>query len=903
LNRGAGSPSSYYPVMSLGFLISTASALAGISSLLPTWTVDWHGRGVERSNDYFQFLKIPLGSDHLVVGSFGTTEVSSGFANYSSFERRTTDNSDFIYFGKIADEICLDGFSASNSCLTTGSSYLYEIQISHASKQFSLRPLVSQLPSTGPLSLILGMNLSSSSIFLSNGIFASNESDEVIQGRFYTSSNVTYEFSTNLFSSARGLEEAAALLPSAVNCQSLQELIFNQDNGFEISFNMISDYLNRFSSDSLPFWLDYCQITLPTLFLRGIVMRNLPAGRNDYYHQIESICNVKDISFISKNPLLTENNFYSKNFPFHCIEDFLTLILFDQQYHIFGTSNSSGKIFNDDYKLKYFYHAKNSKSLQERIVSFHELLYLFRGLKDVLPAYSEIGANFNLSLSTVTFSLQDISPVFVKYDSSQSSNGDLPLVKERYPLKGHFPDKKRMEIIRKNIEYRKEWEMTIKMIDNNPVSMLAEGDVYVLVFVSFFHLAIAEKEIFRWKTSCVSAVCHVVIKYLIIPIYSFEENQIFTRYQQLENCLHDEVHSKEDCESVLKDKRQIMDEYFSSKPAIRTVFLETKMFLKEIYSQSHIIVLLQGLEMIYSFIPPSSVSDPVQESLANHSLSTYCQLPNANFFSPFKAVDSARYYCLSSEITVATAVPLIPSTAAVRNLKDHETKKETINIYGIICKIKTLMMFFNYMQNNYQLKQASESEFNRAMTSALIDWMELNPVAVSLDLQRRIFNPLEGMKQIKLSANSHRFLSVQKDEYSGNDLVHQLFLNDLLSPLSSHSVYDPTTFRYLRNSSVDVVYEIPFQLFFDEFISTSSELFLPSQFGDLFPRFLESLPENILTFHEKEDHRFYLASLSAEVTERNDNKRCRISFESFAQVRHPSFQFCPTFLSFSFSFT
>jgi hypothetical protein len=897
--------------MSLGFLISTASALAGLRSLLPTWTADWHGRGVERGNDYFQFLKIPVGNDHLVLGSFGTKDVSSGFANYTSFERRTTDNSDFIYFGKTADEICLDGFSASNSCLVTGSSYLYEIQISHASKQFSLRPLVSQLPNTGPLSLILGMNISSSSVFLSNGIFASNESDEVIQGRFYTSSNVTYEFSTKIFSFTSGVEDAAALFPNAVNCQSLQELIFNQDNDLEISFNMISDYLNRFSSDSLPFWLDYCQITLPTLFLRGIVMRNSPV-ENDYYHQIESICNVKDISFISKNPLLTENNFYSKHFPLHCIEDFLTLILFDQQYHRFGTSNnsSSGKVFShDDYKLKYFYQTKNSKSIQERIVSFHELLYLFRGLKDLLPAYNEIGTKFNQSLSTVTFSLQDISPAFVKYDSSQSPNSDLPLAKERYPVKTHYSDKKRMEIIRKNIEFRKEWEMTIKMIANNPVSMLAEGDVYVLVFVSFFHLAIAEKEIFRWKTSCASALCHVVIKYLILPIYSFEENQVFTRYQQLENCLQDGIHSMDDCESVLKDKTQIMDAYFSSKPTLRTVFLETKTFLKEIYSQSHIIVLLQGLEMIYSFVPPSSVSDPVQESESLADPSTYCQLTDANFFSPFKAVDSARYYCLSSEITVATAVSFAPSTfpsSAVRkpsssrsSAKDHKTKKETINIYGIICKIKTLMMFFNYMENNYQLKQASESDFKRAMTLALIDWNELNPVAVSLDLQRRIFNPLEGMKQITLAANRHRFLSVRKEDYSGNDLVHQLFLSDLISPLSSHAVYDPTTFRYLRNYSVDVIYEIPFQLFFDEFISTPSELFSPSQFEDLFPRFLESLPENILTFHEKDGHRAYLASLSAELAEKNDNKRCRISFESFAQVRYPNCQFCPFLSRFS----
>jgi hypothetical protein len=706
----------------------------------------------------------------------GVDDVEQEFIDYS--ENYSCENEEFQYFlfGKIKGMKSFSPFSLcgeDNLINTGGYLFLFSHNIHRDLFSFQLLPENNELDYI-PNIMSMGLDLSCLSFFVSSHRLFDSKKD-IIQGTFLISNQVKYQFSASFFLNQGqyldGYLDPSLDITSSSRCDDLRSFFVSSSSNslHEIVFAVVSDRPNRYSIDMLPYWLHYCGLSTPSsssvkstlpesslsvVHIREIIMRSIPENssslywNDNYWYNIDNICNVKDISFFSKNQDLIEDNHYSKNIDLHCIEDFLNLLLYDKQYYYTQSLKEEvSSLIKEQFIFKFPFVLHSSLLLQDKINVFHELLTILRAMVHV-RSESKVA----LFIDQIPFSpTKEVNPF--------AAAGNPEVQFESFPG---------------TLEVSSYWKSMIQQFDNSPLMVLSDAELYVVIFVSFFHVDIAEEEIQNWKAGCVEGLCHLIVKYLLIPVYSSTDMDLYRAYfnQRKSRFVEEEYCSDPE------NRRAVVDDYFNAKPLFSSVLLELSRFLVEIYSKNNLIVVLNGLKSIYSFVAPSF--DPEVFVGADQE---YCSLKNARFFPPHLRYTEVRYFCLSSDIVVS---PFLPNAERVDKS------------FGFVGKTRSLLLLVNHLQEELSMLQQfppSEHYLEQLFLSLCLKWNEINPLSLSFDNSKKIFN---------LFTSHDRFAQLFVEGLTGaadqETLVSRIMMNDMRfhsppSSFSDGSGFSPLTHR------------------------------------------------------------------------------------------------------------
>jgi hypothetical protein len=859
-----------------GFILAVAQSLTILSQLLCIWNIP---------------IKYSSGNETLrlcIVDKFQESFVSSPntvLIDFGSYVKCTDLDKEFILLGRLVNA------SAEVAALTCSDDrkFLYRIEFhkSQSVVSFQHQPDIFNVDRSlsSISSLVIGMNTSSSSYWISDCYFKterlsstfvsgehSGESisfEDSIQGRFLVGSSAVYEFPISLFgssnshASSRFCHPSFSLNPSLI-CSNLRLAVGVTSTTTRsitdplsiIPFHLISDHPYRYSRDHLSYWLDYCSISLPTIHLRGIVMKEIEDDplNNDYLKNIESICTVKDIEgFSSKHEFLKKSHYYSKHQPLYCLEHFLEMILFDNYiYPLMEREKTSFQEEERSYResggeekkrphnvVFQYHHWHSSNALtKSKIIQFQETLSLLRAVFNVAMSFDSTNDDKDDNyLFTCRIKAVDIDKMMLpdadlatsletrsKAEKTAVANTDL-ISAPSVVIEIEANEKKDVA------ELELGWNDAIQRLTNSPILPSSLGDVYIVVFVSYYHVYLVQKQIESWKKQCQSEVCHLVIKYFIFPFASEEESRIDQNYQSFKHCRNSSAIDKDHkCTEEGKQDSEAVSVYYHSNPSQRSVLLELNRFLIEIYSKDNVIILLNGLKAVYSLITPASYDKEYSSFLNELSQSTYCSSSfKANFFPPIYYgllyTREANGYCLSSEIMVAL------------DTVDVELEGKQPFIHALIGRTRTLVMFFDYWKDFYPTLGKSDEELETSLREAMIRWSTINSKALSLDMEQRIFDPSHGIKAVtSLIEEDLRDTQPSFSSISSSQIVGNLMVQDLVQ---FHSSYRLDRCHHCS----------PFaRIDFHKFLSSLSlaDLLSENVMGDLFRVFFSFMGEFVI---------------------------------------------------------
>jgi hypothetical protein len=126
------------------------------------------------------------------------------------------------------------------------------------------------------------------------------------------------------------------------------------------------------------------------------------------------------------------------------------------------------------------------------------------------------------------------------------------------------------------------------------VNISIDGDAYLLLFVHPRHVPLAQFLVNHWQKNCDCHICFMFLKYLIIPIHS-EGYSDSAHYS-------DDNHDDDGDEDV--SMRHTERSFILLRPPLRLVLSYVRQFIKDVTTKKDLVVILVGLEAIFSFRQP-----------------------------------------------------------------------------------------------------------------------------------------------------------------------------------------------------------------------------------------------------------------------------------------------------------
>jgi hypothetical protein len=124
------------------------------------------------------------------------------------------------------------------------------------------------------------------------------------------------------------------------------------------------------------------------------------------------------------------------------------------------------------------------------------------------------------------------------------------------------------------------------------VNISIDGDTYLLLFVHPRHVSLAQFLVNHWQKNCDCHICFMFLKYLIIPIHS----------EGYSDSAHYSDHNYDDGDDV--SMRHTERSFILLRPPLRLVLSYVRQFIKDVTTKKDLIVMLVGLEAIFSFRQP-----------------------------------------------------------------------------------------------------------------------------------------------------------------------------------------------------------------------------------------------------------------------------------------------------------
>lgn len=666
------------------------------------------------------------------------------------------------------------------SCLERiqSTKYNFFIQINRDSKQIILQSNGEAKKTT----LYIGYYLPSQSLWISDSVLPSNE--DFIQSSFSISPQFSLSLDWEMFlphNHNTTTDLLGALSPSeSVNngeiCQilqtkyTLQDMISSQSNPGPISvvdfpFLVTSDHRNRFLPNTLPYWLHYCNIKLPTIFIRNPLLPLSIEKENPFFQETvsstvydDSLCIVKHIQWDCTwcNQTFLEyaasvGALHERTFP--CVEDVLDYYLQALRQlapSTSSTTNNSSSPSDPYLSLSYL--------LQQDDQDVNNVKYHFVEVIVFLKAIA------NLPLSLLP------SPLHVHLRSWQSASATAPIATSLISSAIEPLVQPNNNIISKVLLNSLPNQIPETVTSPPDITIGSQGNVYVLLIVPSNQLLVAEYLVDYRRRHCAKSTCHVFITYQILPVDLERSDSNATSYTALPF-------------STLPATPTVPEilSFLSQTPSYRTVLLEVEQYLQEMTVPTNIVYLFNGLSAFLSFPQPSIVPmHPIpSERLQSQQFFDFTRDCHANRpVIPIVEYAGRYNYCLDAEILIATAdaddtnavveeVEIRMSGSGLQvndnKAKQKQTKKQGVstssevgNFDAMVGTVRSLQWWLQSTLSYYQLGQyhTNNKAIHEALNMHAHYHHKINPYLLKIDTQQRAFNSTYSTKFLHSLAQS-----------------------------------------------------------------------------------------------------------------------------------------------------
>ena len=140
---------------------------------------------------------------------------------------------------------------------------------------------------------------------------------------------------------------------------------------------------------------------------------------------------------------------------------------------------------------------------------------------------------------------------------------------------------------------------------SSTVHISVDGDAYILLFVHPRHVPLAQFLVDHWQKNCDCHICFLFIKYLIVPIHSERYSEGIPHGENSRSQYFSDMgQSSDDYDEGDVSMRHSKQSFVMMRPPLRLVLSYTQQFIKDVATKKDLIVILVGLEAIFSFREP-----------------------------------------------------------------------------------------------------------------------------------------------------------------------------------------------------------------------------------------------------------------------------------------------------------
>lgn len=164
----------------------------------------------------------------------------------------------------------------------------------------------------------------------------------------------------------------------------------------------------------------------------------------------------------------------------------------------------------------------------------------------------------------------------------------------------------------------------------SPGIFVAMGEVHILIFVLHSQLNIAQQVVQMWRESCANErTCLVYVRYSIqvVPVEEMTGIHIYRRAHCCDNDSESQSHSRH-CSNCTSSSSS-SGGYLARRPSLRSSFLSAADYIDAVASRQDIVVILVGLEALFSFPQPAGVNSSVTVAQWRQSMKSATAIPAA----------------------------------------------------------------------------------------------------------------------------------------------------------------------------------------------------------------------------------------------------------------------------------
>lgn len=626
--------------------------------------------------------------------------------------------------------------------------------------------------------LYLGYYLPTQSLLLSDMELFDNSS--FLQSNISLSGGLAMHFDIDTFLESKPFENKNTLSKGDLDrtCTALEKIYSLIDvkaaetNPFvNFPFQAISDQRNRFMRYSLPYWLHYCDIYIPTFHIRDVFLANDNDARQSSTDQSteiiankvypNSLCIVKNIQWtcsvcnqtiLHSLPMIAAN--HDHNYP--CVEDMLDYYLLPFRTGASLNTAEESSFITNTTQPKFTFVINRDLAHAEDLSKYYfaELLVF---LKAVMNTPSAVMTNVPLQVHIRSWNRHTLLHDHIPLEEDALTLSTLPAAAGHDALK-----------LIEELPYQIPSSVTAPP----DIVIGSEGNVHVLILVPAEHLLLAQYLVDYKRRHCGMSTCHIFMSYIIIPF-------------------NDPDHDTQQDITQLNPENITMQEiveFLSRTASYHTWLLEVEQFVTEISHPHDLVYIFNGLPALLAFPQPSVVEA--------YPLSPERQQQNKFFFFPEDCQNnrpiipivqyaSRNNYCLDAEIMIAT----MKQTASL----DTEDMEAMINMGGVDMEGSTGGLQINHTPKPEKAAAGTGKEKKKASKKTLKKKKKLKRYLQALQGNQGNFHAMVGtVRSIQWWVQSvRRYYTIGKYE------MRSVKLTEILNAHAAyHAMINPFTIHF-----------------------------------------------------------------------------------------------------------
>lgn len=261
-------------------------------------------------------------------------------------------------------------------------------------------------------------------------------------------------------------------------------------------------------------------------------------------------------------------------------------------------------------------------------------------IPSVLPIFSSHYSNTSLDLRRINLYFEMEAVLYAIRNIPSIERFDIEFI---HPPASSPPSPRALD----DITHETVPSMVYKKYILNP-RVVVDSTVIVLVFVPSYLMNIAALHTQRLKKFCETEICHIFIRYILIPSYDYNP-EVVSSFMEFQSQCRDDPTAE-----ICHDETRTLQNYLLEMVDPYHVLLVTNQMLHEIATDLDVVYVLNGLAALFSF-PQPSIKRNLATTTGREDIwpSHHCEgyIPEAYYGTKI-------FFALPTAVTVAS--PLLP---------------------------------------------------------------------------------------------------------------------------------------------------------------------------------------------------------------------------------------------------